>query len=78
MIEAALELKGIIRTLFPLPITVIVEGALNDISPGFTLISSCTLHPDSYKSDNNAKSRIPLCVAESGCFSNSVIAVTLK
>ena len=60
MIAIMFELSGITRTLPPFPITLMVGGTLSDISPCLTSISSCTLQPDSYKSDNNAKSRNPL------------------
>ena len=56
------ELSGIIRTLLPFPVTVTVAGDLKDILPVFMSMSSCTRHPDSYKSDNKARSLMPLGV----------------
>ena len=55
IIEAAFELSGIIRTLLPFPVTVTVVGDLKDILPVFMSMSSCTRHPDSYKSDTLQK-----------------------
>lgn len=78
IIEAAFELSGIIRTLLPFPVTVTVAGDLKDILPVFMSMSSCTRHPDSYKSDNKARSLMPLGVLGLGCFNNSVIASTLR
>ncbi len=46
-IDTALLLIGMIRVLFPLPVTIIVAGEAGDKSPYFRLISSCTLQPDS-------------------------------
>ena len=77
-ISAVLVRSGTTLVLEPLPVSLIVGGALKRICTSCISDISCTLAAVSYITLNNAKSRRPYFVLIFGCSSNIFIPSTVK